>query len=138
MKILGIDYGTKRIGLAISDETQTLARELDIVSPENFWKQVNSICQDNTVSEVIVGLPLGMSGQDTEKTQEAREFATKLHETLQLPVGFMDERLSSMQAEQITGQNEDLDSMAAQIILQSYLDKKSNTKTDESISPKSN
>lgn len=121
MKLLGIDYGTVRIGLAVSDESLMLARELDIVSPKDFFAKLPTIIKEQEISELVVGLPLNMSGQDTEKTTEARAFAEQLHTQLGLPVHLVDERLSSSMAEGIIGHNKQLDSMAAQIILQNYL-----------------
>ncbi len=123
MKILGIDFGTKRIGLAVSDETQTFARELAILSPKEFSAQIQQIIQDNEISKIVVGLPLGISGNDTEKTTEAREFKRLLETVVKIPVEFMDERFSSSMAEHISGNKKNLDSLAAQILLQNWLDK---------------
>ena len=78
MKILGIDYGSKRVGIAISDESQTLARELTILSPKDFWDQIQDIVTNEIISRIIIGLPLNMSGEETESTRRAREFADKL------------------------------------------------------------
>ncbi|QQS23199.1 Holliday junction resolvase RuvX [bacterium] len=123
MKVLGIDYGTKRIGLAISDETQTLARELAIVSPEEFWQQIDGLIEEQGVSIIALGLPLNMSGEATQKSAEVQEFSDKLQQRLTIPVEMVDERLSSVMAEQITGSGEQIDSLAAQIFLQNYLNK---------------
>lgn len=126
MKILGIDFGTKRIGLAISDETAQLARELAIWSPEQFWAQIPELIETEAVEVAVVGLPLSLSGADTEKTEQARAFAEKLKQTLTIPVELIDERLSSKMAEQIAGTSKNIDSLAAQIFLQTYLDRNKN------------
>lgn len=123
MKILGIDYGTKRIGLAISDESLTLARELQISSPNEFWDEINNIVQNEEVEKIIIGLPLNMSGEDSQKTVEARGFAEKVATITGVDVELVDERLSSAMAQNISGQKNNLDSLAAQIILQNYLDR---------------
>lgn len=123
MKILGIDYGTKRIGLAISDESLTLARELQIFSPNEFWDEINNIVQNEEVEKIIIGLPLNMSGEDSQKTVEARGFAEKVATITGVDVELVDERLSSAMAQNISGQKNNLDSLAAQIILQNYLDR---------------
>ena len=123
MKILGIDYGTKRVGLAISDESQTLARELSILSPKEFWEQIQQLVADEDVELVVLGLPLNMSGEPTQSTEAAQEFSVKLHKLIKVPVEFMDERLSSVMAEHMPGGRTNIDSLAAQIILQNYLDK---------------
>lgn len=130
MKILGIDFGTKRIGLAISDETAQLARELAIWSPEEFWKEIVKLVETENVQVVVVGLPLNMSGGDTQKTEQARKFAKQLQDKLNITVELVDERLSSQMAEQIAGTSNNIDSLAAQIFLQTYLDK---NKSHESV-----
>lgn len=123
MRILGIDYGAKRIGLAISDELGLLARELDIVSPVDFFRRLPGLIEEYEIESIVLGVPLNMSGQDTEKTKEARAFQRKIEEASGIPVHGVDERLSSQMAEHISGSNKNLDSLAAQIILQNYLDK---------------
>lgn len=123
MKVLGIDYGTKRIGLAISDETQTLARELAIVSPEEFWQQIETLVAEQGVSVIVLGLPLNMSGEATEKSAEVQEFYDQLQQRVGVLVEMVDERLSSVMAEHITGTDQQIDSLAAQIFLQNYLNK---------------
>jgi putative Holliday junction resolvase len=126
MKILGIDYGTKRIGLAVSDETQTFARELTILSPKEFWAQIKTIIAENEISKIVVGWPLNMSGEMTEKTKEVESVKLKVESETGLPVETIDERLSSSFAQSIRGSKKDLDSLAAQILLQNYLDKQKN------------
>jgi putative Holliday junction resolvase len=123
-KILGIDYGSKRIGLAISDESQTFARELDILSPKEFWWQIKNIIKDNQISQIVLGWPLNMSGEMTEKTKEVENFKLELESKTGVLVEIMDERLSSKMAENISGSKKNLDSLAAQILLQNYLNKK--------------
>jgi putative Holliday junction resolvase len=125
-KILGIDYGSKRVGLAISDESQTLARELAIWSPKEFWEKILDLVEKEQIQRVIIGLPLNMSGQDSDTTMYARQFAEKLKKQTEVAVELMDERLSSVMAAGMPGGHENVDSLAAQIILQNYLDKQSN------------
>ncbi len=124
MKILGIDYGEKRIGLAISDESQTFARELAILSPRDFWDEISQIIADDQITKIVVGWPLNMSGEETNKTREVAEFREKLEKLTEIKIEITDERLSSQMAEHISGQKKNLDSLAAQILLQNYLDKK--------------
>ena len=123
MRILGIDYGHKRIGLAVSDESQTFARELSILSPKIFWEKLNDILLDHQIEQIVVGLPLNMSGGKTEKTREVEQFISDLEAQIDLPVETMDERLTSAMAAKISGSQKNLDSLAAQILLQNYLDK---------------
>ena len=123
MKILGIDYGTKRIGLAVSDETLTFARELDILSPKDFWQSIKELVEREQIERVIIGLPLNMSGGQSDKTREVQDFSDQLQSRIAVPVEFMDERLTSVMAQSLPGGHENIDSLAAQIILQNYLDK---------------
>lgn len=126
MKILGIDYGEKRIGLAVSDESQTFARELMILSPKEFFNQINQLISNHEISLIVLGWPLNMSGGETQKTAEVNAFKEKLGILVDIKIDIIDERLSSQMAENITGNKKDLDSLAAQILLQNYLDKNKN------------
>lgn len=121
MKILGVDYGEKRIGLAVSDQSQTLARELKILSPKEFWQSIKQIIKDQEISLIILGWPLNMSGQETKKTQEVGSFKLKVESLTSLPVETIDERLSSKMTNSLPGGAKNKDSLAAQIILQNYL-----------------
>jgi putative holliday junction resolvase len=129
MRIMGIDFGTKRIGLAVSDESNTFASELEIIAPKDFWATLSDKIAQFEIESFVVGLPLNMSGEFSEKTKEAQAFGDKLQTTTNLHVEMMDERLSSSMASTIfasngaSGGNKGLDSLAAQIILQNYLDK---------------
>lgn len=123
MRVMGIDYGTKRIGVALSDETQTLAREYNIYAPKDFWQEIKNIIESEGVERIVIGLPLNMSGDHTDKTREVQVFSDELQQLVTLPLEFMDERLSSVMAENLPGGRENVDSLAAQIILQNYLDK---------------
>ncbi len=123
MRILGIDYGTKRVGLAISDELGLLARELSIVSPAEFFRDLSQLIEQYEIEDIVVGIPLNMSGQDTDKTKEARTFQAKIETISGIHVHGVDERLSSQMAENISGSSKNLDSLAAQIILQNYLNR---------------
>jgi len=128
MKILGIDYGEKRIGLAISDETRTFARELTILSPKEFWDGISDIISANEITTIVLGWPLNMSGEMTDKTREVESFKLKVESETGLPVEIIDERLSSQMAQSASGSTKNLDSLAAQILLQNYLDKNTSSK----------
>jgi putative Holliday junction resolvase len=121
MKILGIDYGEKRIGLAISDEGLMLARELSILSPKEFWDTIESLLATEEIATIVLGWPLGLSGNETKKTEEVNNFKLKLEQKLKIPVVLVDERLSSVMAGNLSGSHKNIDSLAAQIILQNYL-----------------
>ncbi len=123
MRILGIDFGEKRIGLAISDESYTLAREMGILSPKEFWQDINQLISRQQISKIVLGWPLNMSGEMTEKTKEVAEFKKKLGEQINIEIDIMDERLSSQMASHLSGGQRNIDSLAAQILLQNYLNK---------------
>ncbi len=123
MRILGIDYGEKRIGLAISDELGMLARELKIVSPKQFATELPKLVVEFEVGAIALGWPLNMSGQQTDKTREVSAFKEMVEQKTALPVILIDERWSSKMASNLPGGHKNLDSLAAQIILQNYLDR---------------
>jgi len=123
MRILGIDYGEKRIGLAISDESQTFARELSILSPKEFWRQIKTVIAENQISKIVLGWPLNLAGEETEKTKEVAGFKVQVARETGLQIETIDERLTSQMAQNISRSKKNLDSLAAQILLQNYLNK---------------
>jgi putative Holliday junction resolvase len=131
-RLLGIDYGRVRIGVAVSDETRMIARPLccleykkDFI--EKLQKELKPLLP---IDEVIIGLPLDMRGKDSAMTEEVRKFATYLEQGLRIPIKLWDERLTSAQAERQLRdagmkrkeRAEFNDTLAAALILQSYLD----------------
>jgi len=132
--VLGIDFGEKRIGLAVG---QTLTRQAQALTtlPNNgeFWHQLGVVIDEWQVRQLVFGLPLGTDGEEQEITRRVRNFANKTSQQTGLPVHFMDERYSSYVAERAfqqdraaglkkAKQKSQLDAMAAQIILQSWFD----------------
>ena len=135
-RTLGIDFGSKRVGLALSDRLNLIAspyRTLDYVSEKELIAQLKSIVYENNIEIVVLGLPINMKGEDTIQTKKVRNFKKLLSE-LGLPVIYEDERLSSISAKNSlvlqnikTGHHKGaIDRTAAAIILQQYLDKSSN------------
>jgi putative Holliday junction resolvase len=133
MRILALDHGTKRIGVALSDETATLAQPLEFIAAEPFTKaldRIKEIVMEKEVREVLVGLPRNMNGTYGPAAESARKFAATLREALGIPVNTWDERLTSVQANRFlieAGMRRDkrktkVDQSAAAILLQSYLD----------------
>lgn len=134
-RVLGVDYGERRIGLALSDPTRTIASPYGTLvrrpGKRPPWADLERLVQDQEVAEIVVGLPLALSGDETDWTAEVRDFAERLRERTGLPVSFIDERLSSVQAERAVrgmglkrSQREEkarVDAAAAAIILRSYL-----------------
>jgi putative Holliday junction resolvase len=133
-RCIGIDLGTKRVGIALSDSINMIAspfKTLTFVDNNDLVEKLNSIITDNNVRTIILGLPLNMSGEDTEQTKKVRSFKDTLSK-LDLPIMYEDERLSSVSAKKSlvmqnvkTGYNKaEIDRTAAAIILQQFLDKK--------------
>jgi putative holliday junction resolvase len=132
-RILGIDHGTVRIGLAISDELELVASPLKTLDAQNeAEREIVRIIRDKRIAKIVVGMPLYMSGGKGGAAERVERFATNLGKALkhEIPIEFVDERLSSVEAEAslsragITGKrerNELVDQLAAVVILQDYL-----------------
>ena len=137
-RVLGIDFGARRVGLAISDPTAIIAQPLStIVRRAGKRPPVSAIAlivQEREVSEIVIGLPLSLQGEETGWTAEVRTFGAKLAERTGVPVAFIDERMTSVLAEQAVRslglkraereRKERVDVAAAQLILQAYLDRR--------------
>ena len=132
-RVLGIDYGDIRVGLALSDLTQTISKPFKTLKyhdMNDLLNQLNSIIEENNVNKIVTGIPYNMKGKDTKQTIKVREFVSFLEEKLDLKVELIDERLTSSEAQKFmhqmnikTGFNKDkIDKIAASIILQEYLD----------------
>ena len=113
-RLLGIDWGTKRIGLAISDPAQ------DFVFTRPAIKEWNpNIIADENISGIVLGLPLCTDGTDSETTRKVRDFANALSEQTDAPIIMLDETLTSFEAQ--TAQVTDIDSESAKIILENAI-----------------
>ncbi len=125
MYIMGFDYGSKRIGVAIGQSLTTSARPLTIVPVKNRqidWARISALIQEWQPDALVVGLPKHADGSDNPITVAARRFSRQLHGRYQLPVHTIDETLSSVAAaEKISRKGGDLDAIAAQIILETWL-----------------
>jgi putative Holliday junction resolvase len=129
MRILGIDPGARRVGFAVSDPLGITAQGLetfDTRSGIDLVEHVKDLVERFDVGEIVVGYPLGLSGQEGESSDKASAFARTLRESLSVSVTFWDERLSSREAERVLrgarAPKGAVDRVAAVIILQSYLD----------------
>ena len=132
-RILAIDYGDVRVGLALSDLTCTIAqpfKTLNYDDMDHLINQLFEIITEKQVNKVVVGIPYNMKGDDTQQTTKVREFVSILEQKLGYEIIFVDERLTSSEAEKFmhqmdikTGFNKDkIDKIAASIILQEYID----------------
>jgi len=127
---LGVDYGTKRVGLAISDSLGLTARPLAVVPRSSVVDEVRSLVQEQDVVTIVVGLPTGLGGDEGMSASEARELAKELATATGVDVVLRDERYTSRIAESALLESgmrrrkrrESVDKVAAAIILQDYLD----------------
>ena len=135
-RILGIDYGERRVGLAVSDPLEIIAKPLRVIdrkNTSNIFSEILIIVKQRNVSKIVVGLPLTLKGKYSEQTKVVHNFIDQLKQVVNIPVVHIDERLSSLAA--IRSLNElgiktghqkgRIDETAAAIILQEYLDSQS-------------
>jgi putative holliday junction resolvase len=138
MRALGIDYGRKRIGLALSDPTGLLARPWKTIAAAGFERQVMELSREiaslrdeaDGLAVVVVGLPRRLSGEANDQTALVQSLVERLARATPVRVALQDERLSSREAEQLLARREKdwrkrkplLDAAAASVILQDYLD----------------
>ena len=141
-RLAGIDFGTVRIGIAISDPGQMIASPFDNYARRTelhdaeYFKRLAS---DEQIVGFVVGLPIHLSGDESEKSMEARKFGDWLNRITDLPVGWIDERFTTSMAREILSQSNlsgkkrkaQLDKMAAQILLTAYLESNSPERSTE-------
>lgn len=131
-RVLGVDIGSVRVGLAVSDEGGVIAQPLDVVPREGALDEITDRTRDLDVDEIVVGIPLRMDGSRGPEAVEAETFAQDLETQTRLPVARWDERLSTVQAERSMRsagsgsrkQRGRVDKVAAALVLQAYLDNK--------------
>ena len=132
MKIMGIDYGDARTGVAISDLLCSIVGSTAVVPSRNTEKAIADIvrmAKENSVGQIVVGLPKNMDGTEGSRAQLCREFAEKLREATGLPVDMWDERRTTVEAHNILSQHNyhgkkrknTVDAVAASLILEGYL-----------------
>ena len=130
---MGIDFGLARIGIALSDDTKFLATPFETYKrkgEETDLQHLINIIKSKSVDEIVCGLPMNMAGEEQEIAKKTRDFMAKLNEQIDIKIEFVDERLSSLMAEEMLKETErdwkkrkeKLDAVAASIILQDYLD----------------
>ena len=136
-KLLGVDFGDVRTGLAVSDPSRLIASGIGYISPGGIDKTVEAVAESaeqNKVSAVIVGLPVNMDGSQGSRAQRCEKFARMLKERLGIPVAVFDERMTTMTAARYLNETNTrgkkrktvIDTLSAQIILQNCLDRLKN------------
>ncbi|MDP3778526.1 MAG: Holliday junction resolvase RuvX [bacterium] len=127
MRYLGIDYGTKRIGIAVSDDDGRMAFPAGIIENQGndtAPKEVAKRMVKENIGFVVVGLPVGLDGKETEQSRITRSFIDGLKKLTTVHVETQNEMLTSRMAKAAGMQDEHIDASSAAIILQSYLDKR--------------
>lgn len=136
MRIIGLDYGTKTVGVAISDESQIIASPHITIERKHPTKlrqtyaKIEEIIKEYEVGLIVLGYPKNMNNTEGERAQATKEFGENLERRTGISVELVDERLTTMQADRIldatgvalSARKEHIDKMAAAIILQNYLD----------------
>ena len=132
-RILGLDFGEKRIGVALSDELGITAQgqpTIEVKSARDSLSQLRSLLDKYNISRIIIGLPKNMDGSLGPKSEETLHFSDRLREQTNIPITLWDERLTTKMAEQSMLEGDlsrakrkrRIDMISAQLILQSYLD----------------
>ena len=153
MRIVALDVGERRIGVAISDATLTLARPVDVLRPASLdagalelaAAEIARLAAEDGVATIVVGLPRRLDGSPTDMTSRIHAFATELGRITQLPIVLQDERLTSREAESRLAmttrdwrsRKRRLDAAAAAIILQDYLDTRPGRPVPLAVDPES-
>ena len=136
MRILGLDYGSKTVGVAVSDPMLVTAQGLEIIRRESegkirkTYQRIEGLCKEYEVEKIVLGYPKNMNGTDGERAQKSLEFKEALERRTGLPVIMWDERLTTVSADNIMmesgirreNRKEYVDEIAAMIILQNYLE----------------
>lgn len=132
--VIGLDYGTRRIGVAASDPGRVTAFPVAVVEvSDDMWVTLEEIIRERRASLIVVGLPVGLSGGEGESARAARAMAEELRDRTGLSVEFADERFTTRSAEQLLvasnvkrrKRRSVIDSVAATVMLQNYLDTRS-------------
>ncbi|NLL79513.1 MAG: Holliday junction resolvase RuvX [Clostridiales bacterium] len=144
MRIMGLDFGSKTVGVAISDELLMTAQGIEIIrrKQENKLRQtlagIEALIEEYGVEEIVLGLPKNMDGSEGERVEKTKEFKDMLERRTGLPVTFWDERLTTVAADKAMmeggirreNRKEHVDRIAAVFILQGYLDLKKNRENE--------
>jgi putative Holliday junction resolvase len=136
MRILALDHGTRRVGVAVSDELHLIAQPLEYIVPEpfaDFLTRLKEILREKEIGLIVIGLPRNMDGSYGPAALKVQEFAAALKDAVTVPLQLWDERLTTTQAQKYLIQGgvrrdqrkEKVDKTAAAILLQSYLDSRS-------------
>lgn len=123
-RLMGIDYGEKRVGIAISDEGGSIAMPYAVLkNDKNILNNIREICTKRNIKKMVIGLSLDFKGQPNFIVQETNKLKTVLEKDLNIPVSYEPEVLTTKEAERLQGKVEKIDASAAALILKSFIDK---------------
>ncbi|MCK9485250.1 MAG: Holliday junction resolvase RuvX [Dehalococcoidia bacterium] len=125
MRFLGVDAGEARVGLAVSDPEGRYAIPLEVLPASAAFPAIRAVVAREGIAVIVVGLARLPSGDEGDAARMARRLGERLRRTLDVPVEYEDETLTSQAAEQAVGRGRASDDVAASIILQQYLDRRS-------------
>ena len=126
-KILGVDFGTKKVGIAVSDKSGSFALpKVVLQNDKDLMQNLEKIIQEEDVSEVVIGESIDYKGKENIVMASAKKFADEIKEKFNLPINFEPEFLTSSQVRSTQGDSKMIDASAAALILQSFLDKRNN------------
>jgi putative Holliday junction resolvase len=143
VRVLGIDFGARRLGLASSDETGTFAFPAGVIERTQIGRDIAELraaTQERGIERIVIGLPLHLSGREGDSAVAAREFAARIERDLGLPVEWIDERFTTVEAERalreqgITGKRgkrkrkQLVDTTAATLLLRAWLDRQTSAR----------
>lgn len=124
MKFLGIDYGDRRIGIAVSDEGGVFAfPRVVLLNTETLFDEIKKICADEKIEKIIIGIPISFSGDQSAQARKVIEFIKSLQQRITMPIEKENEIFSTKAALDAGSNKEKIDQSAAALILQSYLDR---------------
>ncbi len=147
-RILGLDYGSKTVGAAATDALGLTVQPLETISRQEEKRlrrtlaRIAVLCEEMSIGEIVIGLPLNMDGSEGERAAKAREFGEKVAKRTGLPVHFEDERLTTLEADEILDQTRYaraerksvIDQLAAVLILERWLSRKEKANGEDQIS----
>jgi putative Holliday junction resolvase len=144
MRLMGLDVGTQRVGVALSDPLGWTAQAHSVMPRASFKTEatyLHQICREYGVERLIFGIPLGLQGEKGKKAEEVEAYARRLAQRLNLPYAMVDERLSTVSAQNLlldadvsrARRRQVVDKMAAAYILQAYMDRERAKKTGEEV-----
>ncbi|MDP3984298.1 MAG: Holliday junction resolvase RuvX [Acidimicrobiia bacterium] len=130
-RVLGLDHGSKRVGVAITDPLRITAQALEVVPRPQAVNRIAQLVVQYDVAEIVIGLPVGLSGREGASAEQARSFGARIGSVTGVPISFVDERFSTATAEQAmlaagvkrARRRQAVDKVAATVILRTFLDR---------------